>query len=73
MPSRIFRIHDYNDYFKSVCDNIAASRATRSQSVTSLISEGLATAHFIFAQCLFLGQGVTKDVDKAAIEYTKVA
>ncbi|XP_019848793.1 PREDICTED: LRP2-binding protein-like isoform X1 [Amphimedon queenslandica] len=56
---------------QSVCDDVAASRATKSQSVTSLISEGLATAHFIYAQCLFLGQGVTKDVDKAAIEYTK--
>ena len=40
--------------------------------MTSLISEGLATAHFIYAQCLFLGQGATKDVDRAAIEYTKV-
>ena len=56
----------------SVCEDVAASRATRSQSVSSLVSEGLATAYFIYAQCLFLGQGVNKDVEKAKTEYTKV-
>ena len=57
-----------------VCDHTDNNNAivVSSQSIPSLISEGLATAYYIYAQCLFTGQGSARNTQLSNIFFTKV-
>ena len=61
-------------YNISVCDlsGNVESLAAQSRSIPTLVSEGLAIAYFVYAQCLYLGQGIIRDVQKANTCFTKV-
>lgn len=58
----------------SVCDlsGDIESLATQSGSLPTLVSEGLANAYFVYGQCLYLGQGIARDVQKANTCFRKV-
>ena len=61
-------------YTISICDlnEDVESLASQSGSLPTLVSEGLAIAYFVYAQCLYLGQGFARDVQKANTCFRKV-
>ena len=47
--------------------------ATESGDLECVVAQGLATAYYIYGQCLYFGQGVTRDESQAAIWFDKVS